>query len=361
MADRKYYCLCDLGCKFETMTKEQILVAIEQAVNEGKITNIDTGFVTKLKELNKGGYVTVWRGTTAEYNALTEKDENCIYIKTDDTRLENIEKAILKLREETNARFEDERENINTELEALDASKIPYEYVNLTDTDTDIDQLIEQGFYVGTSVLNSPGGVTNPPFTNFLLEVRRADLSYINNAGRPKENTWFIQKAYDLDTGVMAIRKRTPSPSRFMGIEWEYENPNVIWQAGAGRATVLKTTERFMDKPVYTTVIKITDFEDGKEVNISTDDVQSTGIYGTVLRYSGYLHDSTGVRTKTLPYLCSLKDAGVISAWLTFKTWDQESRKILMQMHGDNAATDTEGNIVCKDGWVQIWFIREAN
>lgn len=94
MADRIYYCVCDLGCKFETMTKEQILTAIVQAVNEGKITNIDTGFVTKLKEQNKGGYVTVWRGTTAEYNALTEKEENCIYIKIDDTRLTDIEKAI---------------------------------------------------------------------------------------------------------------------------------------------------------------------------------------------------------------------------------------------------------------------------
>lgn len=90
MADRIYFCICDAGCKFETMTKEQILAAIAEATGN-TVTNVDDAFITKIKEQNKGGTVTIWRGTTAEYNALEERDEeNCIYIKTDDTTLADI-------------------------------------------------------------------------------------------------------------------------------------------------------------------------------------------------------------------------------------------------------------------------------
>lgn len=87
---RKYYCMCDSNCKFETMTKEQILAAIAQAMETGVVGDVDTGFVTKLKELNTGSAVTVWVGTRAQYNAITEKAGNCLYIITDDTTSEDI-------------------------------------------------------------------------------------------------------------------------------------------------------------------------------------------------------------------------------------------------------------------------------
>jgi hypothetical protein len=90
---RKYYCLCDSNCKFETMTKEQILAAITQAVETGKVGDVDTGFVTKLKEKNGGNYVTVWVGTQAQYNALAAIDANCLYIITDDTTSTDFAKA----------------------------------------------------------------------------------------------------------------------------------------------------------------------------------------------------------------------------------------------------------------------------
>ena len=50
MADneRNYYVLSENNCKFESFTKEQILSAIQQAVNSGEIKNVDTGFVTKI-------------------------------------------------------------------------------------------------------------------------------------------------------------------------------------------------------------------------------------------------------------------------------------------------------------------------
>lgn len=91
MADERiYYVLCADNCKFESMTKEQILAAIEQAVSTGEIKNVDTGFVTRLKEQNANKALTFWVGTTAEYNAIPQKVENCFYILTDDTTAEDI-------------------------------------------------------------------------------------------------------------------------------------------------------------------------------------------------------------------------------------------------------------------------------
>ena len=84
MSERKYYCLCSSNCKFETMTKEQILAAITQAVENGSVQDVDTGFVTKVKEQNAGGFVSFWVGTRAQYNALATKDASCIYILTDE-------------------------------------------------------------------------------------------------------------------------------------------------------------------------------------------------------------------------------------------------------------------------------------
>lgn len=90
---RKFYCMCDSNCKYETMTKEQILAAIAQAVETGSVGDCDTGFITKVKETNSGGYVTFWVGTQAQYNALAENELNCLYIITDDTTKADILKA----------------------------------------------------------------------------------------------------------------------------------------------------------------------------------------------------------------------------------------------------------------------------
>lgn len=84
MADRKYYVFCEDNCKFESMTKEQILTAITQAVETGSIQDVDTGFVTKIVEQNRQIALSFWVGTSAEYNAIENKAANCFYIITDD-------------------------------------------------------------------------------------------------------------------------------------------------------------------------------------------------------------------------------------------------------------------------------------
>lgn len=97
MADRKYYCFCDSNCKFETMTKEQIITAIMQAVNEGTIGDIDSGFITTIKAINGVG-IKFFYGTQAQFNQLTaEEKRNLHAIISDDTTIEGINEAIEEL------------------------------------------------------------------------------------------------------------------------------------------------------------------------------------------------------------------------------------------------------------------------
>lgn len=103
MADRKYYVMCDSGCKFESMTKEQILAAIAQAVNEGTIGDIDTGFVTTIKTIN-GTPLKFFVGTQSEYEALTAKERSNLFaLITNDTSKEALFNAIELLQIEFDA------------------------------------------------------------------------------------------------------------------------------------------------------------------------------------------------------------------------------------------------------------------
>jgi len=89
-----FYVVSDDKCFYEGMTKEQILAAITQAIETHEIHDVDTGFVTTLKEANKNSPMSFWVGTTAEYNAIAEKLEDCVYLLTDDTELEDLEALI---------------------------------------------------------------------------------------------------------------------------------------------------------------------------------------------------------------------------------------------------------------------------
>lgn len=80
-----------------TMTKEQILTAIMQAVNNGTIGNIDAGFVTKLQEINEQKAIRLWIGSTAQFQTLETKDEDTLYILTDDSTVEDIEAGFSEL------------------------------------------------------------------------------------------------------------------------------------------------------------------------------------------------------------------------------------------------------------------------
>lgn len=95
MATPKVYVICDNNCKYEGMTREQILAAITQAVTEGTIGDCDTGFITTIKTVN-GTPLRFFVGTQAEYATLEDKS-NLFAIITDDTTKEGILAAIEEL------------------------------------------------------------------------------------------------------------------------------------------------------------------------------------------------------------------------------------------------------------------------
>lgn len=97
--ERHYYVICDDNCKFEGMTKEQIIAAIVEATGSMP-ENPDDAFISKILELNKNSNLRFWLGTTAEYNALVAGgtlESDCMYIITDDTFGEDVDAAISQL------------------------------------------------------------------------------------------------------------------------------------------------------------------------------------------------------------------------------------------------------------------------
>lgn len=64
------------------MTKEQILAAIKQAVEQGEVHDVDTGFVTKIVEQNQQKQLKFWVGTQAQYNLIETPEEDVLYIIT---------------------------------------------------------------------------------------------------------------------------------------------------------------------------------------------------------------------------------------------------------------------------------------
>lgn len=78
----KKYLICDNNCKFEGLDKEETLSAIQQAIEQGGVQNVDPNepFITKIKDKNTGASVSVWVGTEAQFNAIETKEENTLYI-----------------------------------------------------------------------------------------------------------------------------------------------------------------------------------------------------------------------------------------------------------------------------------------
>ena len=98
-ATPKVYVICDNNCKYEGLTKEQILTAIAQAVEKGTITDVDTGFITTVKTINGTG-LKFFVGEQHEYEALTDEQKQGLFaIITNDTTREGLLNSIKSLEE----------------------------------------------------------------------------------------------------------------------------------------------------------------------------------------------------------------------------------------------------------------------
>ena len=119
MSEKKYFCLCGSNCKYETMTKEQIIDALAAAtpaahiedgvlyltLDGGADVGEDAAFITQIREGNAGGNVSVWVGTEAEFNALSPAvkadafvaridESGKVYVCKDDSFMQLLKKAI---------------------------------------------------------------------------------------------------------------------------------------------------------------------------------------------------------------------------------------------------------------------------
>lgn len=84
-----YYVFDEKLCKFESMTKEQIINAIAQATGVTP-SDVDQGFISTIIENNRSSSIHVWKGTRAEYNALATKSFNTLYVIDDDTTIADL-------------------------------------------------------------------------------------------------------------------------------------------------------------------------------------------------------------------------------------------------------------------------------
>ena len=144
------YVICDQNCKFEGMTKEQILTAIMQAVESGEIKDVDAGFVTTIKTIS-GQPLKFFVGEQAAYDALTEEEkENLFAIITNDATLEGLRAAIKELQDRIN--------NIEGFLNSIFNGSIPVGKANAANVATTAEYASEAEYAEETSRIK--GSVT---------------------------------------------------------------------------------------------------------------------------------------------------------------------------------------------------------
>lgn len=96
MIEPTKYVLCSTNCKYPAFTAEEVLALLQYAIDNKSLEGIasDTGFITKLKEINSNKAVKLWLGTQAEYAALETKEQDTLYIFTDDSTSADLEAIV---------------------------------------------------------------------------------------------------------------------------------------------------------------------------------------------------------------------------------------------------------------------------
>lgn len=139
--ERNYYVICDDNCKFEGMTKEQIIAAIEEATGNVP-SDVDSAFITKIKEMNRNNALKFWIGTNFEYNVLVQDGDleaNTMYIVTDEEFPEEITQEMQLFRAELDVltsrvttieeTLTTAKANVNTNWESSQDDKYMYKLI----------------------------------------------------------------------------------------------------------------------------------------------------------------------------------------------------------------------------------------
>jgi len=220
--EKKYFCFCSSNCKYETMTKEQIMTAISQAAG-GSVVDPDAAYISKVKEANAGDPLSFWVGTTAQYNALESKDANCLYVITDATSAAQMAVEFADVKQS----IADTQQNIVDSTQGFGlgnhGTRITY---NMLDATT------ANGWYsFGSSEAMTINGVMFSWANMLVAALKEENLRQILFPSSPN-NEVMIRQRYG---GVWS--------------DWECVNPP------AKLNVEYRTTERWMGKAIYTKVI----------------------------------------------------------------------------------------------------------
>ncbi len=215
MSTPKVYALCGTNCRYETLTKEQILTAIANAVENGDIGDIDAGFITTIKEQNGGEGLRFWVGTMAAYNALAEIDADMLYIITDDTTLGEIEEILQELQDgqEAHAKALD---NINKRLTNL-GFKEGAVSLSISTNGTPINTIKRQGNYCILNIEVSPATSMSP------LKIGTLPADF-----RPKE-TIYPRAQITRNDGVIVVGFCTITTDGIIMMDWDNSDAAYIF------------------------------------------------------------------------------------------------------------------------------------
>lgn len=145
--------LSELQNDMTFLTEEQIITLVTNIVDSGSVGDIDTGFVTRLKEQNEGKQLQFWVGTQAEYNEIEIVQANTFYIITDDNFKEVTEQAIQALSDRIDAiehtDYDEEISDLQTRTSLLTEDVEGLEQTtSLQGQDiSDLEALINEGRY----------------------------------------------------------------------------------------------------------------------------------------------------------------------------------------------------------------------
>lgn len=300
MSERKYYCFCDSNCKFETMTKEQILAAIAQAIETGTVGECDTGFITKVKETNGGSCITFWVGTQAEYNALDAHEKNCVYIISDDSFVADLAALVKQLQESVataesvagEAKITAERA-ANIITPSMDDGKSYLYMTNEAELDAWLTAQMNELFKA------SPAAKVS----GFYLEDVFQTTTFITvtlKVGMEKDGV-IAEFVADVDGCATRWLKSYDYHNGWTPLEWE--NPPM--KSGV----TYRTTERHNGKPVYAKTMSVELGEDG--------------VKKSLLFNSGVTKDVQIVRVDAV-----CKPISNLYPWTTFPLLNQSDRSV---------------------------------
>lgn len=99
-------------CKFEGMTKEQIINAIVEATGVMP-QDVDAGFISTILEQHNSRSLKLWAGSMAEYNALETHDNDTLYIIDGDSTIEDLQAQI----DNVNTTLSEQIESVDDDLQ----------------------------------------------------------------------------------------------------------------------------------------------------------------------------------------------------------------------------------------------------